>query len=90
MMDQRRRATQRRVMNMRTLTVGFHHGCLQVIPPSRTFPRMTCKQLIDNWFVGNKIEKIPPLELLSALHVAHLGAPRNQNYGKVKPIRISW
>ena len=44
---------------------------------------MTCKKLIDNWYVGNKIEKIPQLELLSALHVAHMGTPGNWNDGKV-------
>ena len=85
-MDQIRRATRIRVMNRRTLTMGFHHICLQVIPPTCTFPIITCKQLVDNWYVGNKIENIPPLELLSALHVENLGTPRNWNDGKVKLI----
>ena len=64
--------------------MGFHRGCLKFLPPTWTFPRITCKQLIDNWCVGNSIENIPPLELLRALHVAHLGTPGNWNYGKVK------
>ena len=72
-MDQSRRPKHRCVLNRSTLTMGFHHGCLQVLPPTCKFLRMTCKQLIGNWYVGNKREKIPPLELLSALHVEHLG-----------------
>ena len=61
----------------------FHRGRLQVLPPTWTFPRMTGKQLIDNWYFGNKREKIPLLELLITLHVAHLGTPGNMRDGKV-------
>ena len=43
---------------------------------------MTYKQLIDNWYVGNKREKIPLLELLITLHVEHLGTPVNRDDGK--------
>ena len=64
--------------------MGFHHGGLQVVPPTWTFPRMAFNQLIDNWYVGNKREEIPPLEILSALYVAHFGTPGNCNAGKVK------
>ena len=52
--DQRRQATKRTVMNRRTITIVSHHGSLQVLPPTWTLPRMKCKQLIDNWYVGNK------------------------------------
>ena len=64
--------------------MDFHRGILQVLPPMWEFAIMTCKKLIGNQYVGNKIEKFPPLEVLSALHVAHLGNPGNQNSGKVK------
>ena len=57
--------------------MGFQCGCLHVLPPTWTYPRMACKQPIDNWYAVNKREKIPPLEFLSAVHVAHLGGPRN-------------
>ena len=87
-MYQRRRATHRRVMNKRTLTMGFHHGFLQVFPPTWKLQRMTRKQLIDNWYVGNKIENIPPLELLSALHVSHLVDPVNRISGKANLIQM--
>ena len=40
-------------LKKRKLTVGFHHGCLQVVPVYWTFTNMTIKQLIDNWFIGN-------------------------------------
>ena len=52
-MDQSWRATNRRVMNRRNITVGFHRGRLQVLPPTWKFPIMTCKKLIDNWYVGS-------------------------------------
>ena len=74
-MDQRRQATQRRVMKRRTLTMGFHHGFFHALPPTWTFSIMTCYQLIDNWYVGNNIEKIPSLEVFSTLHVL-----RRHNY----------
>ena len=68
--------------------MGFNHGRFQVISPTWKFLRMTCKQLIDNWYVGNQKEKIPRFELLSTLHVAHLGTPGNHNSGKVKLIQM--
>ena len=87
-MDQMKRSIQKIVMQKRTLPTGFHHVHLQVLPPKWKFPIITCKQLIDNWYVGNKRENIPPLEVLSALHVAHLGTPGNRNSRKVKGRKI--
>ena len=62
----------------------INHVHFPVLRPTLTFPIITCKQLIDNWYLGNKREKIPPLEVLIALHVAHLVTTVNQNAGKVK------
>ena len=45
---------------------------------------MSAKQLIDNWYVGNKEDHIPPLALLSPKDVAHLGTTKCPNQGKVK------
>ena len=59
-----------------------------MLRPTWTFPIITCKQLIDNWYVGNKREKIPLLELLSALHVAQLVTPGYRNAGKVNLIQM--
>ena len=62
----------------------FHHGRLQVLPPTWKLPIITCRQIIDNWYVGNKREKISQLGLLGALHVSHLRTSGNYNDGKVK------
>ena len=78
------RIKAKQVMRKRQLTMGFHHGKLQVLPPRWKFPKMNTKQLIDNWYVGNAREKIPPLALLSHHDVAHLGTPKNPSLGKVK------
>ena len=64
--------------------MGFHHGHLQVLPPTWILPIITCKQLIYNWYIGNRREKIPLLKLLITLHVAHLGTLGNRNAGKLK------
>ena len=45
---------------------------------------MNIKQLVDNWYIGNKKESVPPLKLLQPLHVQHLGTPRNKNAGRAK------
>ena len=87
-MDQRRRETYRRVMNRSYLTIVFHQVSLQVIPPTCIFPIITCKQLVNNWYVGNNREKIPPLEVLSALYLAHLGNPGDRNSRKLKLIQM--
>ena len=38
---------------------------------------MTCKQLFENWFLGNRRDNIPPFALLRHHHVEHIknGAP---------------
>ena len=55
-----------------------------MLPPTWTFLIIICKQLIDTWYLGNNRENIPPLEVLSALHVAHLVTTVNRNSGKLK------
>ena len=62
----------------------YHHGKLQALPPWWQFPKMNAKQLMDNWYVGNTREKIPPLGMLSHQDVAHLGSAKTPNLGKVK------
>ena len=47
-------------LQKRKLTVGFHHGRLQVVPVYWTFSNMTIKQLIENWSIGNERENILP------------------------------
>jgi hypothetical protein len=43
------------------------------------FPRMTMKQLIETWFLGNQKEKIPPFVLFDDEHVRHLGTSKTKN-----------
>ena len=81
-LNQRRRTKTKRIMAKRQLTMGYHHGKLQVLPPCWEFPKMNIKQLIDNWYVGNLREQIPALVLLTHHDVAHLG--RSKSTGKVK------
>ena len=64
--------------------MSFHHGHLQVLPPTWAFLRLTCKQLIDTWYVGNNRDKITTLELLRAMRVAHLRTHVNMNAGRQK------
>ena len=45
---------------------------------------MNIKQLVDNWYIGNKKESIRSQKLLQPLHVQYLGTPRNKNAGRVK------
>jgi hypothetical protein len=72
------------LLSSRRLTMGYHNGRLQVLPPTWTFPKMNIKQLVDNWYIGNKKESVPPMKLLQPLHVQHLGTRGNKNAGRVK------
>ena len=71
-------------MKRRRLYVGFHNGKLQVLPPLWDFPKMTDKQLIDNWYVGDKKAGVPPFYYLTAKHVEHLGTQKNKGLGRMK------
>ena len=60
-------------MKRRRISVGFHNGELQVPPPLWDYLKMTSKQLIDNWYVGDKKSGVLPFYYLTAKHVEHLG-----------------
>ena len=64
--------------------MDFHSGRLQVLHVKWTFPKINVKQLINNWFAGNKKESVPPLKLLEPLRVHHLGTATNNNTGQIK------
>ena len=70
--DKRKKSHSKSSLKRRKLTMGFHNGRLQVLPVHWKFPRMTGKQLIENWFIGNTEEKIPPYALLKFNHVKHI------------------
>ena len=71
-------------LKKRKLTVGFHHGRLQVVPVYWTFPKMTIKQLIDNWFIKNERENILLFAVLQLYHVAHIKTAKSARSGKSK------
>ena len=84
LVSNRTRTLQDTLLSSRRLRMGYHHGRLQVLPPTWTFPKMNVQQLVSNWYVGNKKEAIPPLKLLEPLHVQHISTPANRNAGRVK------
>ena len=71
-------------LKKRKLTVGFYHGRLQVVQDYWTFPNMNIKQLIDNWFIGNEREKIPPFAVLQFNDVSHIRTAKSARSGKSK------
>eukprot|EP00804_Cyclotella_cryptica_P030556 CCRYP_014841-RA/>CCRYP_014841-RA protein AED:0.29 eAED:0.28 QI:0/0/0/1/1/1/2/0/385 len=76
----RRRRKRERAINSvkkRKLTMGCHHGMLTPLPEDWEFPPMTWTQLIQNWFIGNKTENLPPFVDLNSKIVAHC----NRNSG---------
>jgi hypothetical protein len=82
--EKRKRQESEKMVKRRRLTMGYHHGRLQVLPSYWVFPNMTIRQLLENWFVGNAELKIPPYALLCNNHVAHITTEKNKNTGKVK------
>ena len=62
--DRRMRIKTKEVMSRIRITIGYHHGQLQVLRTMWNFPKIHRKQLIDNWYVSNKKDNIPPLALL--------------------------
>ena len=41
--------------------MGSHHGHLTPLPSDWEFPSMTWYQLIENWFLGNQRDNLPPI-----------------------------
>ena len=76
--------SEKGVIKRRRLSVGFHNGKLQVLPPIWDFPKMAAKNLIDNWHVGDKKVGVPPFYYLTANHVDHLGTQKNEGLERMK------
>ena len=80
----RKRETERsrEQVKKRRLKIGYHHGRLQLLPRHWVFPKMTMKQLLENWFIGDATEKVPPLALLKTNDVAHIKTDKDKNAGR--------
>ena len=80
-MQRRRQMSEKRVMKRCCIYVGFHNRRFQFLPPLWDFLKMTAKQLIDNWYVGDKKAGVPPFYYLTAKHVEHLGTQKIKGWG---------
>ena len=56
---------------------------LQVLPPLWDFPKITAKQLIDKWYVGDKRAGVPKSYYLTAKHAENLGTKKNKGLGRM-------
>ncbi len=64
-------AETRRQLKRRKLTVGFHHGKLNVLPASWKYPKMNLVQLIHLYQMGSPSEGITALRLCKSSDVNH-------------------
>ena len=55
-----------------------------MLPPIWTFPKINYKQLVDNWYVGNKGGGVPPLSMLSHNDIVHYSTAKNPSLGKMQ------
>ncbi len=61
----------RRQLKRRKLTVGFHHGKLNVLPADWTYPKMNLVQLIHLYQMGSPSEGVTALCLCTSARVRH-------------------
>ena len=54
------------------VTVGYHHGKLNVLPYNYQFPPMNFSHMIVNWLLGIVYYNVPPLWTLSYKEVNHI------------------
>ena len=64
-------AETRRQLKRRKLTVGLHHGKLNVLPANWKYPKMTMVQLIHLYLMGSPSEGVAALRLCNSAHVGH-------------------
>ena len=58
-------------MRRRKLTVGYHHGKLNPLPPRWNYPKMNIVQLIHMWLMGSLADGVAALRYLDSLQVGH-------------------
>ena len=77
-MYNRSRESSREIVKKSCFNLEFHNGVLQWLPPLLAFLKMTVNHLIENWYIGNQREKVPPLAFLGEKYVCLIAA------GKIK------
>ena len=68
------------------MTVGLHHGKLNLLPSTWEFPRgLTMINLMNMWLTENRKENTPPLQYLAKPHVDHIKNGPN-NLSKIRQV----
>ena len=80
-----RRRTQQQ-LEKRKLTIGYHHGRLNPLPSSWTFPKgFTVIQLTNMWLLGNQKKHVPPMGMMEPEYIKHID-PKGRRYSKMKQV----
>ena len=79
MAQRKLRAQSKEAVQKRQLKVGLINGRLNPLPPAWKPTSMTCLQLIQNWFIANRRDNIPPLCALDSKMVMHLKLNKCRN-----------
>ena len=75
-----------KIVKRRKITIGFHHGVLNPLPPTWDFPKaIPIIHLLNAWLIGDLQHNIPPFHVLQPIHVKHLKSGR-QNLSKMKQV----
>ena len=69
--DRMRRQKAKEQVKRRKMTVGFHHGVLNPLPSSWSYPKMNMIQLINLYLLGSPAEGVSALRHLNSKHVMH-------------------
>ena len=67
----RKHANAMKAVGKRKLKMGSHHGILTPLPEDWEFPAMTWTQLVDNWFLGNERDNLPPIVDMDSKMLKH-------------------
>jgi hypothetical protein len=72
------RAKTKEQLGKRCLKVGFHHGHFNPLPSSFRYPKkMNIIQMITLYQMGSPSDGVPPLKMLSCVHVRHFDIDGN-------------
>ena len=76
----------RKQMKSRNLTMGYHHVKLNPLPSTWKYPNVfTVIHLMNLWLIGNRKDKVPPLEIAGADLVSHIDNG-SRNFSKMRQV----